>query len=48
MYKLEVEEGELAVIGAALAKMPYEVVAGVIAKIGRQVQAQKESGDEPL
>lgn len=47
-YKLELEEGDLAVIGAALAKLPYEVVAGLIAKIGQQVQLQKEAANEPV
>lgn len=47
-YKLELEEGDLAVIGAALAKLPYEVVVGLIAKIGAQVQPQKENADEPV
>lgn len=47
-YKLELEEGDLAVIGAALAKLPYEVVAGLIAKIGAQVHPQKEPENEPV
>lgn len=47
-YKLDLEEGDLAVIGAALAKLPYEVVAGLIAKIGGQVQQQKDAPNEPV
>lgn len=46
-YTLELEEGDLAVIGAALSKLPYEVVSGLIAKIGRQVQPV-EAPDEQV
>lgn len=41
-YTLTLEQGDLAVIGAALAKLPYEVVAGLLAKIGKQVESQNE------
>jgi|GEM_PF-5042548 len=39
-YTLSIEQGDLAVIGAALAKLPYEMVAGLIAKIAKQVAEQ--------
>jgi hypothetical protein len=45
-YTLDLEEGELSVIGAALAKLPYEVVAGVLANISAQVQVQTQKQKE--
>ena len=42
MFKLELSDKHLAVIGAALGKAPYDVAAPVIAEIQKQINAQQE------
>lgn len=40
MLKFELSDQHVAIIGAALAKAPYETVAPVIAELQKQIDAQ--------
>lgn len=43
VFTLQISEPDLNVIGQALGKMPYEMSAGVIARLQQQVNAQMEA-----
>lgn len=48
MFKFELTEQHVAIIGVALGKAPYETVAPVIAELQRQINEQKQPKEEAV